>query len=143
MYFIALVNLYSEGIAFEMLNGISRVSLRGYAECCPLEKGTPNVIPILDIVKQQVDCNALEIFKSTNSTMTGSGSITNLVDPNTKLSYTRICIGVDEINSLVNTKNIPWPLRGSVINSLQGKCHCFETSSSLKQALDAIKSIKK
>ena len=122
------------------MKGIGKALTGNCAECCPIEETT---LPVLDMIRQQVDCNALEVFKDSNRNMVGSGEFSTVLDPKTGKIFSRICLGSNEVNSLVNKNSIPLPFRGSVISNLQNKCFCYETSSQLKEAFDSIVNIIK
>ena len=140
-YVNVVTALISEGIAVDIMNGLAKALTGTCAECCPIDEAAKSNVQVLDVIRQQVDCNAVDVFKSTNRNMVGSGEFSTVLDPKTGKFFSRICLGYNEINSLVNKNAIPLPFRGSVISSLQSKCYCFETASNFKQAFDSIKDI--
>jgi hypothetical protein len=142
-YINVVIAIISENIAIDIMKGIGKALIGNCAECCPIEDTTKSSIPVLDMIRQQVDCNALEVFKDSNRNMVGSGEFSTVLDPKTGKIFSRICLGSNEVNALVNKNSIPLPFRGSVISHLQNKCFCYETSSQLKEAFDSIKDIIK
>lgn len=142
-YINVVTALISESIAIDIMKGIGKALTGTCAECCPIDEAAKSNVQILDIIRQQIDCNAVEIFKGTNRSMIGSGEFSTVLDPKTGKVFSRICLGSNEVNSLVNKSAIPLPFRGSVISTLQSKCFCYETASNLKAAFDSIKEIVK
>jgi hypothetical protein len=139
-YINVVIAIISEHIAIDIMKGLSKALTGNCAECCPIEETT---IQVLDMIRQQVDCNALEVFKDSNRNMVGSGGFSTVLDLKTGKIFSRICLGSNEVNALVNKNSIPLPFRSSVIYTLQNKCFCYETSSHLKEAFDSIKDIIK